>query len=139
VGVSHFDYTDEGKRNHGKIIGVSRNLCTKGSWALIQMAIKACLFPSDGTVNKDSFNFNLTMEDPSFDALLSWSMGELIEFPDIDFELFDSVFSTQNQDLSAAEVPELLPDYQPAAQDAVETLKSLVDELSSRVTMLEDQ
>ncbi|GFF57575.1 hypothetical protein IFM46972_10840 [Aspergillus udagawae] len=79
------------------------------------------------------------MEDPSFDALLSWSMGELIEFPDIDFEVFDSVFSTRNQDLSAAEVPELLPDYQPAAQDAVETLKSLVDELSSRVTMLEDQ
>jgi hypothetical protein len=139
VGVSRFDYTGEGKCNYGKIVGVSRNLCTKGSWALIEMAIKACLFPSDGTVNKHSFNFNLTMEDPSFDALFSWSTGELTEFPDIDFELFDSVFSTQNQGLSAADVPELLPDYQPAAQDAVETLQRSVDELSSRVARLEDQ
>jgi hypothetical protein len=95
------------------------------------MAIKAYLFPSDGTVNKYLFNFNLTIEDPSFNALFSWSTRELTEFPDINFKLFNLVFSTQNQGLLAIDVSELLLDYQPAAQDAIETLQRLVNELSS--------
>ncbi|KAL4985856.1 hypothetical protein BDW68DRAFT_179308 [Aspergillus falconensis] len=93
------------------------------------------------------------MEDPMMDAFLEWGTGELTEFPDFfDFNLFDSTFSVPVQSPPAAlspvlpcedpvpsfdDVPELISDYQPAAQDAVDSLSKLVGDLLSRVTALE--
>jgi hypothetical protein len=55
---------------------------------------KGMPFSLSSIVNKHSFNFNLTMEDSLFDTLLSWSTRELTEFPNINFKLFNLVFST---------------------------------------------
>lgn len=79
------------------------------------------------------------MDDAAMDALLSWGTGEVADFPDLDYELLDSISHLDNQIQPIEDVPDLMPDYRPAAQDTFNAIDRLVGELSTRVTMLENQ
>jgi hypothetical protein len=78
------------------------------------------------------------MDEVSLNALLDWSTQSSTEFPDIDFDLFDPA-SFLGNDQPIEELPEILPNHESAAQDTITTLARLVEELSSRVTTLENQ
>lgn len=84
-----------------------------------------------------------TMGDPIMDAFLGWEDRETVftfDFPvELPYTQISPILPCIEPLPSVEDVPDLIPDCEPVAQDAIAKLTNLVGELLSRVAILEAQ